>query len=150
MGRSLPPTGSRAGSPKKLSPSDRRRLERRHRGRLVEALKAAEEQLFVAEELGCANDAERLRTEIHGRTYVDFAEGLRYEIHQIDVEGRDRRVREMCERRGVSVEYLAELQRRHDRRVGLRPDQLAPNAGHYRGNHWKSAAGSDRHWGTLR
>ncbi|MBK5219814.1 MAG: hypothetical protein JJE35_08515 [Thermoleophilia bacterium] len=106
-----------------MSPSDQRRLDRRRRGRLVEALNAAEEQLTVAEGTGCVNDSERLRTEIHGRDYVDFAEGLRAELHLLDVEGRDRRIRELCGRRGVSVGYLADLQRRHDRAVGLAPDQ---------------------------
>lgn len=124
MGSAAPTTGRRTGGlRKKRSPGDWRRLERRRHARLVEALREAEKQLAIAEALGFDNDVERLRADIHGRSYVDFAEGLRYEIRLLEVAVRDQRVVELCAAKGITAAQLADYQRRHERRAGPAPDE---------------------------
>jgi hypothetical protein len=105
-------------------------------------LEAGEEALTVAEGVGDANHAEWLRSEISGRSYINWAEGLRFEIRAIEVALHDEHVVQTCAEQGISIAQLVASEHRRDRAHGPAPDENPARTGApYRGIHWRSQLG---------
>lgn len=140
-----------AGTAPSATRPTRTRARRGRRAKVEREIASVESRIDDAVvELQSAERDRRFNNVEHWTTEIAQLRELRADLH-------DQEYRLLAERLCLTVEQLEEfddlaarISSEYVRKVGPRPDDLAPKARPYSGNRWKSALQVDRRWGTLR